>query len=133
MSKTGKKHSKPLRNDFHDQGPRRMCFQVVCLPNSCQNVSNLSKLAHKRPKRSNSTKIEMRLKTSKTATECLKPLGNGFLWPNTKTNSSFRKNSFLIKIVQKRPKSFKTCSETTNTVKQHKILKMVKTSKTVES
>ena len=53
MSKTRKKHSKPLRNDFYDQGPERMCFQEVCLPNSCQNALNHSKLAHKRPKRSN--------------------------------------------------------------------------------
>ena len=44
-----------------------MCFQIVCLPNSCQNALNHSKLAHKRPKRSNSTKIETRVKTSKSA------------------------------------------------------------------
>ena len=124
-SKTNEKHWKPLRIAFHDQRPKRMLWQIVCWPNLCQNASNYSKLAHKRPKRSNSTKIEMRLKTSKTATECLKPLGNGFLWPSTKTNSSFKKNFFLIKVVQKRPKSFRTCSETTNTVKQHKILKLV--------
>ena len=120
-SKTNEKHWKPLRIAFHDQRPNRMWWQIVCLPNLCQSAYNHSN----DQKRSNSTKYEMRLKTSKTATECLKPLGNGFLWPSTKTNSSFRRNFFLIKVVQKRPKSFKTCSETTNTVKQHKILKLV--------
>ena len=123
-SKTNEKHWKPLRIAFHDQRPNRMWWQIVCLPTLCQNASNHSKLAHKWPKRSNSTKTEIRLKTSKTAAECLKPLGNGFLWPNTKTNFSFRKNSFLIKVEQKRPKSNKTCSEKTNTVKQHKTLKL---------
>ena len=38
-----------------------------------------------------------------------------------KQNPLSEKNSFLIKVVQRRPKSFKTRSETTNTVKQHKI------------
>ena len=94
-SKTDEKHWKPLRIVFHDQKPNRMWWQTACLPNLCQNASNHPNLAHKRPKRSNSTKIEMRLKTSKTATECLKPLGNGFLWPSTKTNSSFRKKTFF--------------------------------------
>ena len=102
-SKTNEKHWKPLRIAFHDQRPNRMWWQIVCLPNLCQNASNHSKLAHKRPKRSNSTKIEMRLKTSKTATECLKPLGKSFLWPNTKTNSSFRKNFFFDQSRAKTP------------------------------
>ena len=36
----------------------------------CQNTANHSNLAHKRPKRSNRTKNETRVNTSKTATKC---------------------------------------------------------------
>ena len=69
-SKTGKKHLKPLRNYFYNQRPKTMCFQKVSVPSSCQNAFNLSKLAHKRPKWSNSTKNKIRIKTSKTAANC---------------------------------------------------------------
>ena len=106
-----------------------MWWQLVCLPNLCQNASNQSNLAHKRPKRSNSTKIEIRLKTSKTATECLKPLGNGFLWPSTKTNSSFRRNFFWSKSCKNAPKHLKLAQKRQIRSNSTKFWNWLKTSK----
>ena len=68
MSKNCEKNLKPLLNDFLDQRIKGICFQTVCSQKSCQNTFNHSKLANKRPKRSN-TKIETRVKTSKKATK----------------------------------------------------------------
>ena len=48
MSKNCEKTLKPLLNDFHDQRPKRMCFETVCSQKLCQNVFNRSKLANKR-------------------------------------------------------------------------------------
>ena len=44
----------------------------------CKTAFNQSKLPHKRPKVSKTIKIKTRLKTSKTATKCGKPLGGDF-------------------------------------------------------
>ena len=66
----------------------------------------------------------MRLKTSKTATVCRKTLRNVFRGQIPKQNLLSEKNSFLIKVMQKRPKSFKTCYEMTETAKMHKKLKI---------
>ena len=37
MSKTCKKTENRLEMVFHDQRPKRMCFQIVCSQNSCHN------------------------------------------------------------------------------------------------
>ena len=83
---------------------------------------NQSKLPHKRPKVSKSIKFKTRLKTSKTATKCGKPLGSDFRDQN---KVSLYKDSFLSKVVQNRLKSIKIYSKTTNTAKQHKNWKSV--------
>ena len=72
MSKTGEKHSKPLRNGFHDQRTKRMCFQRVCLQNSCQNAFNHSKLAHKQP----NGQIEHKLKRDEKRQKLLQTAEN---------------------------------------------------------
>ena len=59
MSKTGKNTENRLEMIFMTKD-QRICFQKVRSQNSCQSAFNHFKLAHKRPKRSNSTKIEMR-------------------------------------------------------------------------
>ena len=53
-------------------------FSNSCSQDLCKNAFIQSKLAHKRPKWSNSIKIKTKLKTSKTATKCGKLLKNDF-------------------------------------------------------
>ena len=65
MSKNCEKSLKPYLKNFHDQRLKGICLQIVCPQKSCQNTFTRSKIANKRPKRSNSTKIETRVKTSK--------------------------------------------------------------------
>ena len=67
----------------------------------------------------------MRLKASKIVQSAENRLEMVFCDQIPKQNLLSEKNSFLIKVVQRRPKSFKNRSETTSTVKQHKLLKLV--------
>ena len=97
MSKNCEKTLKTLSNDFHDQRPKRMCFQTVCSQKSCQNAFNRSKLANKRPKWSNGTKLEMRLKTSKTAKKCGKPPRSDFRDQTRNQNLFLKKTNFWLK------------------------------------
>ena len=78
-----------MTKDQKERGDKQFVYQI-----SCQSVIKHSKIAHKRPKRSNSTKIKMRLNTSKTATECWKPLGSVFRDQIPKQNLISEKNIF---------------------------------------
>ena len=116
MSKNREKTLKPLLNDFHDQTPKRMCFQTIGSQKLCQKAFKRLKLAHKRPKWSNSTKLEVRLKTSKTATKCAKPPRSDFR-DLIRNQNHLKKTNFWAKSCENRLKSFETCLETTNTAK----------------
>ena len=97
----------------------------------CQNTVNHSNLAHKRPKRSNRTKNETRVNTSKTATKCWKPLRNDFCDQILNQNLFLEKTDFWSKssknafnhqkFAQKRQNNTKTKnrSKTSKTVKAH--------------